>query len=91
MLHSSSGSKNKPNKLKLHTCFKLISCYTHFFTLKMEAKCSYFTSVDVHETTRRCIPEGRTLNNDRSENLKSCKIWPLSFFDFDDKMEGGGG
>jgi hypothetical protein len=37
----------------------------------MEAKWTYETSVDFQRTTRRYIPEGRTLHNHRCENLKS--------------------
>jgi hypothetical protein len=40
-------------------------------TLKMEAIFSSETSVDFHRTTRRYIPEDRTLYNHGCENLKS--------------------
>jgi hypothetical protein len=39
-------------------------------TLKMEAICSYETSVAT-QTARRHIPEDDVLHNHRSENLKS--------------------
>jgi hypothetical protein len=37
----------------------------------MEMICSSETSVDFQQTTRRCIPEDRTLHNHRCKNLKS--------------------
>jgi hypothetical protein len=40
----------------------------------MEAICSSETSVETHQTTRRCILEDYTLHNHRCENLKSYKI-----------------
>jgi hypothetical protein len=40
-------------------------------TLKMKAICSSEELVDLHRTTRRYIPEDRTLHNHRCENLKS--------------------
>jgi hypothetical protein len=40
-------------------------------TLKMKATCSSETSVHFQRTTRRYIPEDRTLHNYRCENLKS--------------------
>jgi hypothetical protein len=40
-------------------------------TLKMEAICSFETSVGFQRTTRRYIPEDRTLYNRRRENLRS--------------------
>jgi hypothetical protein len=42
-------------------------------TLKMEAICSYETSVDTQLTTRRYIPEDNTHHNHRCENLKFYK------------------
>jgi hypothetical protein len=41
-------------------------------TLKMEAICYSEMSVDFQRTTRRYIPEDRTIYNHRCENLKSC-------------------
>jgi hypothetical protein len=38
--------------------------------MKMEAICSFETSVDIQRTARRYIPEDSTLHNDRCENLK---------------------
>jgi hypothetical protein len=43
--------------------------------LKMEAICSFETSVDLHRSTRRYIPEGRTLHNHRCENLASYTLY----------------
>jgi hypothetical protein len=40
---------------------KLVSCLAYSSTLKMEATCSSETSVDFQRTTRRYIPEVRTL------------------------------
>jgi hypothetical protein len=37
----------------------------------MEATGSSETSADIQRTTRRYIPEDRTLHNDRCENFKS--------------------
>jgi hypothetical protein len=41
--------------------------------LKMEATCSFETSVDFRRTTRRYIPEDIPLHIHRCENLKSYK------------------
>jgi hypothetical protein len=41
-----------------------------FWTLKMEALCSFETSVDTQRTTLRYIPEDGTIHNHRFENLK---------------------
>jgi hypothetical protein len=42
-------------------------------TLKVEATCSYETSVDFQRTIWRYIPDDRTLRNHQCENLKSYK------------------
>jgi hypothetical protein len=55
----------------LATCFMLLSCSAYFLTLKMEAICSSEKSVHFQWTTRRYIPEDRTLHNHCCENLKS--------------------
>jgi hypothetical protein len=49
----------------------------HSSTLKMEEKYSSEMSVDFQRTSRRCIPEDKTLHNHRCENLKSyiLRIW----------------
>jgi hypothetical protein len=43
----------------------------HPITLKMEAACSFETSVSAHKTTRCNNPEDHNLNNHSRENLKS--------------------
>jgi hypothetical protein len=53
----------------------LVSCLGYFLTLKIEATCSYETSVDFQRTTRRYIPEDGTLHNHRCENLKSYELF----------------
>jgi hypothetical protein len=40
----------------------------------MEVTCSFEMSVDFQRTTRRDVPEDRTLQNDLHENLKSRKM-----------------
>jgi hypothetical protein len=55
----------------LATCSMLDSCMAYSSNLKMEATCSFETSVDFQWTTRRYIPEDRTLCDHRRENLKS--------------------
>jgi hypothetical protein len=45
-----------------------------YSALKMEAICSTETLVDFQQTTRRYISEDSALHNQRSENIKSCKI-----------------
>jgi hypothetical protein len=57
-------------KYKFHTTRRFIS-KTYSSTLRIEATCSPETSVDFQRTTRRYIPEDRTLHNHRCENLKS--------------------
>jgi hypothetical protein len=48
--------------LNFPPAFTLLSCSTYFSTLKMEATCSSRTSIDFQRTTRRYIPEDRTLH-----------------------------
>jgi hypothetical protein len=55
----------------LAACFTLVSCLGYYSTMKMEATCSSETSVDFQPTTRRYIPEDRTLHNHRCENDRS--------------------
>jgi hypothetical protein len=45
----------------LVACFMLVYCLAYSSTLKMEAICSSETSVYFHRTTRRYMPEDRTL------------------------------
>jgi hypothetical protein len=49
----------------------LLSCLAYSSTMKIDATCSFETSVDIQLTKPRYIPEERTLCNHRSENLKS--------------------
>jgi hypothetical protein len=48
----------------------VMSYLAYSSTLKVEAICSPETSVEFQRTTRRYIPEERTINNHRCENLK---------------------
>jgi hypothetical protein len=50
--------------------FTLVSYLAYLTTLKMEATCSSEISVDFQQTTRRYIPEARTLHNDLCENVR---------------------
>jgi hypothetical protein len=47
--------------------------------LEMEETCYSETSVDIQRTTRRYIPEDRTLHNHRCENLNSYMYYNASF------------
>jgi hypothetical protein len=49
------------NYIVIGTCFILVSGLTNSSTLKMEATCSSETSIDFQCTTRRYIPEDRTI------------------------------
>jgi hypothetical protein len=49
----------------------MISCLAYSSTLKIQATCYSETSVDFQRTTRRYIPNDRTLLNHFCENLKS--------------------
>jgi hypothetical protein len=83
VLSSSSGSKSKPRKKPgrsrgqaacfsaCHLLSRLVFCLAYSSILKMEAVCSSETSVEFQRTTRRYIPEDRTLNNHRCWNLTS--------------------
>jgi hypothetical protein len=73
MLHFLSSSNTEENNRNVHvsawswilaTCVVLVS-----FTLKLEATCSHETAVDFQQTTRRYIPEDKTVHNHRCENL----------------------
>jgi hypothetical protein len=52
----------------------VVSCSAYSSTLKMEAICSFETSVEFQRTTRRYIPEDSTLHNHRCETLKSYTV-----------------
>jgi hypothetical protein len=52
------------------TCFMLVSCLPSSSALKMETSLSE-TQVDFQRTTRRYIPENRTVHTHHYENLKS--------------------
>jgi hypothetical protein len=54
----------------LPPAFTLVSFLAHYLTLKMEAICSSETSDDFQQTTRRYIPEDRTLTNYRCMSYK---------------------
>jgi hypothetical protein len=49
----------------------LVSCLAYFSTSKMATTGSSEASVGFQRTTRRYIPEDKTLHNHRCENLKS--------------------
>jgi hypothetical protein len=51
-------------------------CLADSSTLKMEVTYSSETSVDFQRTTRRYIPEERTLHNHRCENLNNVNVSP---------------
>jgi hypothetical protein len=57
----SSGSKNKLSRAKLATCFHTGFLLGLFLSLKMEAICSYKTSVDFQRTPHHYISEDSTL------------------------------
>jgi hypothetical protein len=65
----SSVLKSKWNKKS--ACFKLVSCFDYSPTLKMEASCSYETSVDFQWIAWRYMPEDRTLRNNLCQSFKS--------------------
>jgi hypothetical protein len=44
----------------------MVSCMAYSSVLKMEATCSFETSIDCYRTTRRRMPEGRTPQCDNS-------------------------
>jgi hypothetical protein len=54
----------------LPPAFMLVSCSAYFTTMKMEAICSFETSVDF-QTTRRYIPDDGALHNHSCENIES--------------------
>jgi hypothetical protein len=66
--------------------FMLVSCLAYSSTLKMKATCSSETSVDFQRTTQRYIPEKRTFQGHRCENIKFCEFKfpcrPVCVYDF---------
>jgi hypothetical protein len=70
-----TGEPMGTDLLCLPPAFTLVSCLAYPSNLKMEATCSSQTSVDFQRTTRRYIPEDRTLHNHRCENLKYYSLW----------------
>jgi hypothetical protein len=52
----------------LAACFMLVFYASYFLTLKLEAICSFETSVEFDRTTRRFIPEDKTLLNHLKSN-----------------------
>jgi hypothetical protein len=57
------------SRLCLPPAFTLVSCWAYSFTQKMEATYSFEMSTDFQRTTRRYIPEDRTL---QLEQITSC-------------------
>jgi hypothetical protein len=74
-LPPSSGSKNKPSRALLATCFMLVSCLAYYLTLKIEVTYSSKTSVDFQWTTQHYIPEDRTAPLTLAVHLDSLKLW----------------
>jgi hypothetical protein len=70
--HVATDSKHSPMPA---TCFMLVYSLAYHSALQIEATCSSETSVNFQRTTRRYIPEGRTLYNHRCENLNSYKAF----------------
>jgi hypothetical protein len=60
-----------PSWAEIAAYVMLDSCSAYSWTLKIEATCSSETFVDFQQTTRRYIPEDKTLHNHRCENLNS--------------------
>lgn len=58
----SLASKNKSNKTAASKQ-TLVSCSSHYWTMKKEAICSAESSVELQRNTRRHIPEGCTLQD----------------------------
>jgi hypothetical protein len=66
-------SKQASKQVAEHSACLLVCWFSEPIssTLKMEAICSFETSVETQRTTRRHIPEDDTLHNHRCENLRS--------------------
>jgi hypothetical protein len=52
-----------PLKALPSACFMVVSCFAYSSTLKMQAIYTSEASVDFQLTTRRCVPEDRTLQS----------------------------
>jgi hypothetical protein len=66
MSSPSSELKIEPSKnpaLSSACCLIIVGFLTYSSTLKVEVICSFETLVHFHPTTRRCVPEGRTLQS----------------------------
>jgi hypothetical protein len=61
------------SKALLATYFRMVACLAYSSNLKIDATFSSETSVESQRTTRRYIPEHKTLHNRRCESLRSCK------------------
>jgi hypothetical protein len=66
------------------SCFTLVSYVVYFSTLKMEATCSSETSSDFQRTTRRSIPEDRTLRIIEDGSIKEFIGFLIYFTDLQD-------
>jgi hypothetical protein len=64
----------KPSWQSLPHVFTLVSCSAYSLTLNMEALCSSEMLIDFQMTTRRCIPEDRTVHNHCCEDIRSVRI-----------------
>jgi hypothetical protein len=67
---SREGNKRESRWQAKLPALTLVFCSVYSCTLKMEATYSSKTSVGFQRTTRRYIPENRTLRNYRCENLE---------------------
>jgi hypothetical protein len=63
--------RNISNSSACHLLLRLISCSACYSTLKMEAICSFETSVEFKWTTQHHIPEVVPLRKERCENIRS--------------------
>jgi hypothetical protein len=70
-------------------CFTLVSYLAYSSFLKMDAPCSSDASVNFQRTTRRCIPEDRSVCNHRWEDLKPYSLKLFSEYLLASLMEQG--
>jgi hypothetical protein len=66
------------SQAKLATCLMLVCCLSYPSIQKMEAACSFETSLDIQRTTRHYIPEVRNLQ--RGKCLATFRRSMLSLF-----------